>query len=156
MRNVRPGSIQSAIREAFTAAGGLESVSSDLAVSVTNLSRATSCDEDRPGGLGVNHLDRLGRIIPESAVPIARHFAHMAGGIYQPANIAGLLGADMSKLVAEFSDVLAVHAEAMSGRSTNPNDYTMTEARAALKEVDDLLAATAVIRAALVQKAGGR
>ena len=156
MRNVRPGSIQAAIREVITRAGGLECVSADIGVSVTNLSRATACDDDRPGGLGINHFDRLGRIIPDSVVPLAQHFSHMAGGVFQPLKVGGALGADMSQLTAEFADVLAVHAEAMSSRSKNPDDYTVEEARAALKEVDELIAVAARVRGSLEQKARGR
>ncbi|NOX39739.1 MAG: hypothetical protein GXP05_04290 [Alphaproteobacteria bacterium] len=84
MRNVRHGSIQSAVRKAITVSGGLECASDDLGMSIANLSRASSDDEDRPGGLGVNHLHRLGRILPTAAVPIAQHFAHLSGGFYQP------------------------------------------------------------------------
>lgn len=156
MRNVRPGSIQEAVQRAIRAAGGLECVSNDTGVSITNLSRATSCEEDRPGGLGINHLDRLGRIVPVAAEPLAAHFAHLAGGIFQPLDIRGPLGLDMSRLTAEFADVLTAHAEAMSDRSENPSDYTVAEARAALKEVDELLVAAARVRAALLAKVGGR
>ncbi len=36
---------------------------------------------DRPGGLGVNYLHTLGRVVPEAAVPIAVHFARLGGGV---------------------------------------------------------------------------
>lgn len=149
MRNVRPGSIQSAIQQVLCAAGGLECVSADIGVSITNLSRATACDDDRPGGLGINHFDRLGRIVPASAVPLAEHFAHLAGGIFQPLCVEGALGVDVSKLTAEFADVLAAHAEAMSERSAKPGDYTVSEAEGAIKELDEMMQAAARLRAAL-------
>lgn len=155
MRGVRPGSIQEAVQRSIRAGGGLECVSADIGVSTANLSRATACEDDRPGGLGINHLDRLGRIVPEAAAPLAEHFAHLAGGFFQPMQISGPLGLDMSRLTAEFADVLQVHLEAMSERSENPADYTVAEARGALKEVDELLAAAARVRAALLDKAGG-
>lgn len=155
MRNVRPGSIQSAVQQSMRAAGGLECVSADIGVSTTNLSRATACEEDRPGGLGINHFDRLGRIVSDSAVPLAVHFAHLAGGIFQPLDLSGPLGMDMSALTAEFADVLALHAEAMSERSENPADYTAAEARRGIKEIDELMAAAARVRAALLAKAEG-
>ena len=83
-RATRPGSIQSSVRAAYLAVGGLESASEDLGVSVTTLSYGTEVTDLRPGGLGVNYLDRLGRIEPLSAVPLAQHFAHLAGGVFQP------------------------------------------------------------------------
>ncbi|GEM_PF-1937084 len=155
MRSVRPGSIQSAVQMAITAAGGLECVSNDIGVSTANLSRATACDEERPGGLGINHFDRLGRIIPASSVPLAQHFAHLAGGIFLPLNVEGVIGVDMSVLMSEFSDVLLSHSEAMSEASKKPHDYTPGEALDAIKEIDEMLAAGAVVRAALSAKARG-
>lgn len=155
MRGVRPGSIQSAVQAAIRATGGLECASADIGVSVTNLSRASSCEDDRPGGLGINHLDRLGRIVPASAVPLAEHFAHLAGGVFQPMVHDGSLATDISDLTAEFADVLAVYAVCMSERSKLPHDFTTAEAQATLKEVDDLLRVCARLRGSLLLKAGG-
>ena len=155
MRSVRPGSIQSAVQMAITAAGGLECVSNDIGVSTANLSRATACDEERPGGLGINHLDRLGRIVPATGIPIAQHFAQLAGGVFYPLNIHGAFAADMSSLTLEFSQILAVHAEAMSERSKLPGDYTAAEAEVAFKKMDELITVAAALRAALAEKARG-
>ncbi|PCJ75590.1 MAG: hypothetical protein COA53_06525 [Rhodobacteraceae bacterium] len=155
MRRVRPGSIQSSVQASISAAGGLECVSDDIGVSTANLSRATACDDDRPGGLGINHFDRLGRIIPASAVPLAQHFAHLAHGVFIPLATECVVGADMSELMLKFSSVLATHSEAMSERSKLPNDYTPNEARETIKQMDDMMAASAVVRAALSAKARG-
>jgi len=155
MRSVRPGSIQSAVQMAITAAGGLECVSNDIGVSTANLSRATACDEERPGGLGVNHLDRLGRIVPAASISIAQHFAHLAGGEFLPLIADGEVSADISELMSEFADVLRVHAEAMSSQSIEPNEYTAREAQGAIKEIDEMLAAGARVRATLAEKARG-
>ena len=156
MRSVRPGSIQSAVQMAITAAGGLECVSNDIGVSTANLSRATACDEERPGGLGINHLDRLGRIVPITAVPIAHHFAHLAGGFFQPVDTNGELGADMSLMMSEFADVLRTHSEAMSDRSKTPGQYTAKEAQSQIKELDELLAAIVGVRGPLLVTARGK
>ena len=78
-RMTRPGSIQDAVRQVFGAVGGLENAAADLGVSLSVLSYGTENREDRPGGLGVNYLDRLGRIEPQAAEAVARHFATLAG-----------------------------------------------------------------------------
>lgn len=155
MRSNRPGSIQDAVRSSISAGGGLEAVSSDLDLSVSSLSRASGHDEDRPGGLGVNHLHRLGRIVPAAAEPMAVHFARLAGGVYQPLPNDGVLLSDVNTLMREFSDVLDHHAKAHSDRSENPSDYTPKEAQATIREVDEMVQAALKYRAALVVKAEG-
>lgn len=150
MRNVKHGTIQSAVRAAIKRAGGLECVSADLGMSVANLSRASGDDEDRPGGLGVNHLHRLGRIIPEAVEPIAEHFSHLAGGVFLPLVPTGQHSSDLSKVMSEFADVMRVHADAMSENSKKPFEYTRVEAEEALAEVDEAMSALAVFRASLV------
>lgn len=149
MRAVRPGSIQAAVRESITAAGGLECASNDLGLSIASLSRASVCDEERPGGLGVNHLHRLGRILPETAVPIAKHFATLAGGVFQEIPVKGQLVASIHSLTKEFSDVLGQHAQAHSEASSNPDRFTKSEAREAIKEVTDLIEAAMSYRLSL-------
>lgn len=153
-RATRPGSIQAAVRESVRAVGGLECASDDLGISVSVLSYGTEVSDTRPGGLGVNYLDRLGRIDGQAAVPVAQHFAHLAGGVFQPVCPHGVTAADISHITQEFSDVLAKHAEAHSHASENPGDYTAREAASQIKELDELIAASANLRAALAQKAG--
>ena len=81
MRKLKTGSVQQAVREAYTAAGGIHCVADDVALSAALLSRAIDAsDEHRPGGLGINYLDRLSRIVPQAAAPIAEHFARLGGG----------------------------------------------------------------------------
>lgn len=84
MRSTRPGSIQAAVQAAYTANGGVENVSEDLGLSLSTVSYGTASDEARPGGIGVNYLDRLGRMCPDAAAAIARHFARLAGGRFMP------------------------------------------------------------------------
>ncbi len=96
MRNVRPGSVKAAVQALIREAGALEAASNDLGHSGSSLSRASSNDEDRPGGLGVNHLHRLGRILPASAEPMAVHFAGLAGRVFQPVPACGSLTSDLS------------------------------------------------------------
>ena len=153
MRNVKPGSIQAAVQAAIKAAGGLEAAGNDLGMSTANLSRASSNDEDRPGGLGVNHLHRLGRILPASAEPMAVHFAGLAGGVFQPVPACGSLTSDLSALMKEFADVVALHASAHSDASDNPSDFTPAEALASAVEVEKLIRASLIYKAALEDKA---
>jgi hypothetical protein len=155
-RRTRPGSIQAAVRAAYRAVGGVECASDDLGVSAAALSYGTEITEARPGGLGVNYLDRLGRIEPRAALPVAEHFAALAGGVFQPVDLTGALAADVTHVTREFSDVLARHAEAHAPGSENPNDYTPDEAAEQIRELDELIAVSAVMRAALVRKSGGR
>lgn len=154
MRNTRPDSIQEAVRASIKAAGGLECASNDLGLSISSLSRASGTDDDRPGGLGVNYLHTLGRVVPEAAVPIAVHFARLGGGVFQPLPDRGPTLVSINKLMHEFSDVLDVHAHAHSERSENPEDFTRDEAIRAIKEVDELVQAALAYRAALTEKVG--
>lgn len=154
-RRTRPGTIQSAVASAYRAVGGLENAAADLGVSLSVLSYGTETREDRPGGLGVNYLDRLGRIDAGAAVPLAQHFAALAGGVFQPVDLSGLRGGDVASLAAEFSDVVRAHAEAMGAESAAPGDYSRAEAEAQLVEIDELVAAALRFRAAMLVKAGG-
>jgi len=152
MRNSQPNSIQEAVRSSITAAGGLEVASNDLALSVSSLSRASATDEDRPGGLGVNHLHRLGRINPAAADPIANHFSRLAGGMFIPLPSGGPICSDVHRLTKEFSDVLQSHAEAHSERSADPTDYTPQEAKKAAQETIELMQAAASYLSALQER----
>lgn len=155
-RRTRPGTIQAAVSAAYKHVGGVENVAADLGLSVSTVSYGTELQEGR-GGLGVNYLDRLGRIDPGAAVPIAQHFALLAGGVFQPLNLAGEMAADLALLTREFSDVLAKHAEAHSSASGDPTGYTVEEAAQQVKELDELIAASVRMRASVAAiAAGGR
>lgn len=156
MRKVRPASIQSAVQSAIRAAGGLEAVANDLGVGVSTLSHGTEISEQRPGGLGVNYLDRAARIVPEAAVPIASHFAALAGGTFLPMVAGGSTAVDIHRITSEFSDVLQRHAAAHSSVSELPGDYSPREAQEQITELDELVAAAMLFRATLLLKAEGR
>jgi hypothetical protein len=155
MRYTRPGSIQNAVREAYGAVGGLENASIDLGIGVSTLSYGTERSEHRPGGIGVNYLDSLGRIEPRAATPIAQHFAALAGGVFQPVDLAGVTASDVYRVAKEFSDVLTKDALAHSKGSDDPNGYTFKEAGEQLVELDELIAAAVNFRAALLVKTEG-
>lgn len=153
-RTARPGSIQSAVRAAYVAVGGIENAAVDLGLAISTLSYGTELNDTRPGGLGVNYLDRLCRIEPAAGVPLAQHFAHLAGGVFQPLTFDGVTAADINEVTREFSDVLTKHAEAHSPGSENPSDYTRAEAAQQVKELDELIAAAARLRGIMLVKAG--
>lgn len=153
-RPVRPGSIQAAVRAAIRASGGLECVSDDLGVSIATLSLGTEQRDDRPGGLGVNYLDRLGRIEAGSALPIAEHFGHLAGGVFVPVDLGGAVAAEFAQVAKEFADVVNGHVAATSAASSDPEDYTVQEALAQAQELLELASATMKMRAMLLAKAG--
>ncbi|MGI3163621.1 hypothetical protein [Pseudooceanicola sp. 200-1SW] len=156
MRKARPASIQSAVQTAIRAAGGLEAVANDIGVGVSTLSHGTEVSEQRPGGLGVNYLDRLSRIVPEAAVPIAAHFAALGGGTFHPLNIEGSTASDIHRITREFADVLQRHAEAHSSASAVPHDYSPKEAQDQIAELDEMVTAAMQFRATLLGKAERR
>lgn len=154
MRNVRPASIQSAVQASIRLAGGLEAVANDTGVGVSTLSHGTEVSEQRPGGLGVNYLDRIGRIVPEAAEPVAQHFARLAGGLFHPVAADGCTASDIHQITRDFADVLQRHGQAHSATSENPTDYTSKEALQQLVELDKMVRAAMRFRAVLVEKAG--
>nr|WP_321509334.1 hypothetical protein [uncultured Celeribacter sp.] len=149
MRGVRAGSIQSAVRSVFSGIGGLECASVDLGVSVSTLSYGTAVDEARPGGLGVNYLDRLGRMHRAAALPMAQHFSTLAGGFFQPVDLSGMESVAIHDLTAEFAEVLRDHAFAHSEASPDPTGYTEAETRQMIESLSRLSKATARLRAGL-------
>ncbi|WP_138423700.1 hypothetical protein [Maritimibacter alexandrii] len=148
-RRNRPGSIQSAISEAYRSVGGIEAAATDLGLSIATLSYATAQNEDRPGGLGVNHLDRLGRMEPAAAVPLAEHFARLAGGVFRPVDLGPPSETDIHEITREFSDVISTHAHVHSDRSEDPAGYTVDEALRQRRELGELVAAALRMDAAL-------
>lgn len=154
MRNNRPGSIQSVVHAAIEVGGGFDAVARDLAVSVSSVYRATGEDCDRPGGLGVNYLDRMGRIDRTTAEPVARHFSALAGGFFHPLPDGADANTEIAALAASFADVLRDHADAHSSRSPDPSGYTQSEAALVVADMDRLIATAARLRAAAMEKAG--
>lgn len=154
-RATTPGTIQEAVQASYDAYGDQKTIAGDLGIAGSSVSYGTEVQDIRPGGLGVNYLDRLGRIKPAAAEPIAQYFAALAGGVFQPVALKGALAADVHRLTREFSDVLALHAAAHSSASGNPNDYTPFEARKQVREVDELVAVAMQFRAHLLVRAEG-
>lgn len=155
-RRTRPGSIQAAVQAAYAACGGLENAATDTGASLSTLSVGTEVNEARPGGIGVNYLDRLGRIDPAAAVPIAEHFAQLAGGVFVPVDLTGAVSAEFAHVAKEFSDVVNAHVAATSEASPDPAGYTPAEALAQAQELMELAAVTMKMRAVLLASAEGK
>ncbi|TMV86129.1 hypothetical protein FGG78_20160 [Thioclava sp. BHET1] len=122
MRFCEAGSIQSAIQRAYDACDGLKKVGEALGVLPSTLSYGTEVREDRPGGLGVNYLDRLCRMSPKAAVVIAQHFAAIAGGVFQPIAAAEENLVELSAIVAKESGE-AQAAMIRASHSASRKDY---------------------------------
>jgi hypothetical protein len=155
-RRMRPGSVQAAVRAVFRAVGGLENAAADTGAAISTLSVGTEVNEARPGGLGVNYLDRLGRIDPAAALPMAEHFAQLAGGVFVPVDLGGVAAAEFAGVAKEFADVVNAHVAATSEASTDPARYTTAEVQDQARELLELAAVTMKMRAVLLAGAEGR
>lgn len=152
-RATRPGSVQDMFRRICNALGGVENAAADAGVSISTISYGMELNEARPGGIGLNHADRLCRMHPEAAEVAAQHFALLAGGTYLPAVAGGDAGADLARVMHEFSEVVAKHAAAHSEASPDPTGYTALEAAEQAAEVAELIAAASHLHAVLRAKA---
>jgi hypothetical protein len=151
-RATRPGSIQAAVAAVYEAMGGIKNAATDAGVSISTLSYGTEVSEERPGGVGANYLDRLGRVERAAAVPLAQHWSHLAGGVFHPVDLSGPAWSDMAAISKEFADVVTLHAAAHSDGSADPSDYTVAEACQQVRELDELVAAALRKRAGLVKR----
>jgi len=155
-RGLRPGSVNDMTRSVISRVGGLEAASSDIGLSVSTLSRSYSDDDDRPGGLGVKYLHQLARIVPAAAVPVAEHFARLAGGVFLPMAGERAGPVHIHVLTKEFSDVLNQNAAAHSDASIDPAGYTKVEAVSEAKELEELAQVALARRDELLAKARGQ
>lgn len=142
MRKTKPGSVQSAIQQSYTVSGGLEVVQAATGVSLSTLSYGTELREDRPGGIGINYIDRLARMDAKAAEPIARHFALLAGGHFQSSDehAAGLSALQhASKVIRESGEgAAALMAFAEGGDAAQTIKELQDVADAALAAIRDI------------------
>lgn len=139
MRATKAGTVQSAVAETYRAVGGVEEAAELLGIAMSTASYGTEVNEYRPGGLGVNYLDRLGRIKPEFARAMAEHFAVLAGGVFTAHNLASArtVSEHVSALVKEHSEaVVALN----SGACPHQTRRELIEARdacsSAIRDID--------------------
>lgn len=152
MRRPRYGTIQSAVRGALDATGKRDKDVADfLGVRGSTLSYATEESDDRPGGLGVNYLHRLALAHPAAAVPLAQHFAAMAGGVYQPIDTEG-------RVVSLFEHVSLCakeNGEAISAMVMAAEHASAGNLEAAARETDEAIAQMLAFRAEIHARVEG-
>lgn len=152
MRRPRYGTIQSAVRGALDATGKRDKDVADfLGVRGSTLSYATEESDDRPGGLGVNYLHRLALAHPAAAVPLAQHFAAMAGGVYQPIDTEG-------RVVSLFEHVSLCakeSGEAISAMVMAAEHASAGNLEAAARETDEAIAQMLAFRAEIHARVEG-
>lgn len=145
MRQTRSGTIQNAVRGALDATGQMDKDIADmLGIRSSTLSYATEENEDRPGGLGVNYLHRLAKAFPEAAVPVAQHFAAMAGGVFQPVETDGRvvnLHEHTSACAKETGEAIAAMVRAAHQASAGNLEAAERETREAIAQMMAYLAA---------------
>lgn len=149
MRAVKAGSIQEAVQTSYVAAGGIAEVSAMVGVAPSSLSYGTEIREDRPGGIGVNYLDRLGRMDTAAARPIAEHFCALAGGFFQP------FDAEHEDLADHCQTLAKEGGEALAATIRAATSGTLPDCEEALRELDDGIEAQTNARAALMTKIEG-
>ncbi|PTW43924.1 hypothetical protein [Rhodovulum kholense] len=146
-RAQKAGTIQDAIRGALDATGKKDRDIADfLGIRGSTLSYGTEENEDRPGGLGVNYLDRLCKLFPAAAAPLAQHFAGLAGGVFQPID----LGPNVASLYSHCSDIAKECGEAQAATLRAAESAKGRDCQEAEREIDEaveaLLRAKAIIR----------
>ncbi|WP_353474806.1 hypothetical protein PVT71_14650 [Salipiger sp. H15] len=151
MRPQRYGTIQNVVRDAVDATGrSHQDVAGLLGIRGSTLSYGMEDNEDRPGGLGVNYLHRLGLDCPAAAAPVAQHFSALAGGVYRPVD----LGANVTSLFVQCGDVARECGEAQAAILLAEVKASVKTDAEALKEIDDAVEAMLRVRAVIAARAG--
>lgn len=149
MRPQQYGTIQSAVSDAVDATGKKhKDVATFLGIRGSTLSYGMEDNEDRPGGLGVNYLHRLAMDYPAAAVPIAQHFAAMAGGVFQPVDISS----NVTSLYEQCGDVAKECGEAQAATIRAAEKACARSDREAVAEIDEAVAALLNARAAILAR----
>ncbi|WP_339112877.1 hypothetical protein [Thioclava sp. GXIMD2076] len=154
MRPVEAGSIQDVVSDVYDVFGGVRKASAATGLAPSVLSYGTEMREDRPGGLGVNYLDRMARMDPAAAAILASHFAALAGGVFQPIEVAVV-----EELTSACADAIKENGEAIFYALQAARSGRWEDAQIALPEVDDSITEMTGLRAILmqtIQTKGGR
>lgn len=141
------GTIQNAVCAAVEATGKRhQDVAEFLGIRGSTLSYGMEVSETRPGGLGVNYLHRLGTDCPAAAVPLAQHFAGLAGGVFQPVSIGGVV----TSLYAQCGKVAKECGEAQAAIIRAAEKASGPASAEALCEIDEAIEALTRARASIV------
>ncbi|WP_353475537.1 hypothetical protein PVT71_18375 [Salipiger sp. H15] len=151
MRPQRYGTIQNAVCEAVEATGKRhQDVAALLGIRGSTLSYGMEDNEDRPGGLGVNYLHRLAMDCPAAAIPLAQHFAGLAGGVFRPVEMQG----NVTSIFAQCGDVARECGEAQAAIFRAAEKASVQSVAEAEREIDEAVAALMRARGAISAKRG--
>ena len=151
MRNHPYGTIQEAVQSSYRASGHTnEEIAELLGVRGSTISYGAEMSEARPGGLGVNYLHRLGRMRPAAAVPIAQHFARLAGGVFQPVEVP----ASVTSLFAHCGTVAKECGEAQAAALRAAEMASADACEAAEREIAEAVEALLRARAMIQERRG--
>lgn len=156
MRNVPAGTIQDAVQRAYDAfhdrdgKTGVERIARRLGTVKSTVSYGTEISDDRPGGIGVNYLDRLGQEQPAVALPIAQHFAALAGAVVQPA----AEGSNVACLYSLSGIVAKECGEAQAATIAAAQSVCARDCDKAVREIDEAVAALLRAKAEILAKRG--
>ncbi|NDW30984.1 hypothetical protein [Salipiger sp. PrR007] len=151
MRAQTYGTIQNAVCEAVEATGKRhKDVADFLGIRGSTLSYGMEDNEDRPGGLGVNYLHRLGMECPAAAVPLAQHFAGLAGGVFQPVEVGG----GVTSLFTHCGHVAKENGEALSSILHAAVNASPKSDQDAVREIDEAVAMLLAARGIIVSRRG--
>ncbi|WP_353472342.1 hypothetical protein PVT71_13695 [Salipiger sp. H15] len=147
MRPQRYATIQNAVCEAVEATGKRhQDVAAFLGIRGSTLSYGMEDNEDRPGGIGVNYLHRLAMDCPAAAVPLARHFAGLAGGVFQPVVSA----TNVTSLYAHCGEIARECGEAQAAAIRAAEKASSRSIADAEREIDEAVAALLRAKAAIL------
>lgn len=151
MRNVPAGTVQDAVQRSYEASGlTSDRIARLLGTVNSTISYGTEISEHRPGGIGVNYLDRLAQIYPAVALPLAQHFASLAGAVVQPVataeNVACLysLSGTVAKECGEAQAATIAAAQSVNARDCDK----------AVREIDEAVEALLRAKAEILAKRG--
>lgn len=146
MRPQRYGTIQNAVCDSVEATGKRhQDVAAFLGIRGSTLSYGMELSETRPGGLGVNYLHRLGVDCPAAAVPLAQHFAGLAGGVFSPVELSG----NVTSIYTQCGDVARECGEAQAAIIRAAEMASHQSVAEAEREIDEAVAALMRARGAI-------
>ncbi|NDW34614.1 hypothetical protein [Salipiger sp. PrR007] len=145
------GTIQNAVCAAVEATGKRhQDVAAFLGIRGSTLSYGMEDNEDRPGGLGVNYLDRLAMDCPEAAIPLAQHFAGRAGGVFQPVEVTE----NVTSLFSHCSHVAKENGEALSSIVQAAVNASPKSDQEAVREIDEAVAMLLAAKGIILSRRG--
>lgn len=144
-RPQRPGSVHGMISDTLDACDR-SAVEAELSISKSMMSRWADPCEENGRRMHVATLDTIGRLFPEGAAVIARHFAPLAGGSFVPFARGAALSphgalAELGKRVADAAAELLAATDPAGPHGSDLSPAEIVAARAKVSAVADAVAA---------------